>query len=49
MVAIFNQDELVRVFYSGGSYFYSGKKRFFAEKISGKVAEIDAENRIHLY
>lgn len=46
MVATFKQGELVRVFYSGGSYFYSGKKKFFAKEVRGKVVKVDASNRV---
>lgn len=45
VAATFKQGELVRVFYSNGSYFYSGKKKFVSKEIRGIVHKIDASNQ----
>jgi hypothetical protein len=45
VVATFKQNELVRLFFSGGSYFHAGKKKFISEEIRGTVRAVDVKNR----
>lgn len=45
VVVTFKQDELIRVFYSCGSYLHCRKKKFASEEIRGIVQAIDVANR----